>query len=317
MKRAAKSLIFFIFCVLGIYIGIQTLDKSALANIINDIETRLSIPEPAPEIPVTYGENTEDSLAKFTVIDVGQGSALLMQSDGECLLYDGGDNDASSVTVTVLKKAGVSRIRYIIASHYDSDHIGGIIAALKNFEVDTLLLPTYEPEESRTYLSLQETIKESGVNVVYPEPGEVYACGKAKIRIIGPLQSYEDENANSIASIIETAGKKVYVGGDATAEAEEDMAKQFDVDVDVMLIDHHGSSTSSSMAFMREATPMFSIISCGKNNDYHHPTGKVLTTVKKYTEGLYRTDIQGDIVFHVTKTGLCFEQEPCNDYTPQ
>lgn len=295
----------------------------APAGVVKTVGDMLGLPEAvmstapsAEEAPSAagYDEINESAKARFTVIDVGQGSAMLMESGGEFLLFDGGDNAAADVTVAVLKKRGVERIKYIVASHYDSDHIGGIVGALKNFAVDNVIMPDYEPEESRTYSSLLEAIKERDVNTITPVPGDEYTCGNAVMLITGPMQRYKEENANSVAAIIRVCGQRVFIGGDATAESERDMTDAFNMDSDVVVINHHGSSSSSALAFIKETSPVVSIISCGKNNDFHHPTAKTLDTIKRYSGSLYRTDIQGDINFAVSDDGLAFEQEPCNDY---
>ena len=71
-------------------------------------------------------------------LDVGQGLSILVQSEGENLLYDGGGRDASSYVVSYLQNQGVQQLDYMIASHYDADHISGLVGCLSSFPVENL-----------------------------------------------------------------------------------------------------------------------------------------------------------------------------------
>ena len=76
-------------------------------------------------------------------LDVGQGLSILVQSEGQTMIYDGGDRSTSSFVVSYLKEQNVSKIDYLISSHYDSDHMAGLIGCLNAFEVDHVISSDY------------------------------------------------------------------------------------------------------------------------------------------------------------------------------
>ena len=130
----------------------------------------------AGAVPVLAQEDIQTQpkeLLTVHFIDVGQGLAILAQAGDETLVYDGGNRDASSKFVAYLQEKGVDKIDYMIASHYDSDHLSGLIGALNVFETDTILGPDYE-HDSKLYSSFYDTVEKQGRTVEYPQPGSQY-----------------------------------------------------------------------------------------------------------------------------------------------
>ena len=84
---------------------------------------------------------------------------------------------------------------------------------------------------------------------------------------------------------------------------------------DIYICNHHGSSDASSAAFLSALSPEYTIISCGKENEYGHPAKKALERIRESGSRLYRTDLQGDIIFHLTESGISFDQEATEDWT--
>ena len=260
----------------------------------------------------------EDASLSVHIIDVGQGSAALFYSDGEWMLFDGADRDYAQKVVAYLKEKGVDKLKYVIASHYDSDHISGIVGVLNTIPVESIFGPTYEAD-TRTYYSLMNKVKENGLEMIMPPIGSEYSLGSASFKVLAPIRQYDEENANSIVIRISCAGKSIYLGGDQTEESERDMIISTlgsGLKSDVLIVNHHGSSTSSSALLLGAVRPSTVIISCGKNNEYGHPAKSVMNRLKVLGADLYRTDMQGEILFSITKDGVAFEKEPINDYTP-
>ncbi len=258
--------------------------------------------------------------ARIDVLDVGQGSAMLIQSGGEAMLVDGGGSAYSSRTVAYLKERGVTHLKYIVATHYDADHLYGVVGALEAFGADTVLLPDYE-EESYVYQVFRQHLANRNAATVYPQPGDSFDLGYCRFTVLAPCGSdYEKENDRSIALRFTDGVHSLLVTGDAEAQSEAEMVQnnkgERRLRSDVYVAGHHGSGSSSTEAFLRAVKPSFAIISCGAGNDYGHPHGSVLNRLKNLRTGLYRTDKQGDIVFYFTDGGILFEKEPCNDYTP-
>ena len=91
--------------------------------------------------------------------------------------------------------------------------------------------------------------------------------------------------------------------GDAGVEVEEDLIEKYNLqDIDVLKVGHHGSKTSSSIEFINEINPKYSIISVGKNNRYGHPNKEVLNNL--YNSKIYRTDQDGSIMFKIKNNKL-------------
>lgn len=259
----------------------------------------------------------DDPLLTFHVIDVGQGSANLIESDGHWMIFDGGDRETSSKVVAYLKDKGVTYLDYIVASHYDADHIAGLIGVMKNFDYLGVIGPDYEADTS-TYKSFMREITDNLTEkqFVHPTPGTYITMGHITLHFLAPIKEYEEENANSVVMIIECAGKKIYLGGDQTIESEKDMLKMFsDIRSDIYILNHHGSSTSSSKELLKAMDPDIVILSCGKDNEFGHPHASVMSRIKKLHPAFYRTDMQGDIIFYINEEGIFLEKGPVNDFT--
>ena len=252
------------------------------------------------------------------ILDVGQGSCTILESGGEYVVIDTGDTDHAQVPVAYLKKIGVSEIKYIINTHWDNDHCGATLGLYKNFTCGPLIGADYVAE-TRTYQSVHEQINEGFIEFIVPKIGDIYQFGSCRILVNGPVRyDYEEENSNSISMIVTDGYSRMYIGGDTTIESEADiLATGADVDCDIYLCNHHGSSTSTSAEFVRAMTPNDTIISCGKDNDYGHPARRVLKTLQESGTSLYRTDMQGDIILtFYGNQGYRFEEAPCDDWTP-
>ncbi len=274
---------------------------------------------PAPEMIVS--EAPADGVrAVISVIDVGQGSAMLIQSGGEAMLVDGGGREHSSKTVAYLKEWGVTKLKYLVATHYDADHLYGAVGALEAFGAETVLVPDYEAE-SYVYQSFQQHLESRRPAVLHPSPGDSFDLGYCRFTVLAPCgDGYEAENDYSIALRLTDGVHSLLVTGDAEAVSEAEMALNDKGDrrlaSDVYIVGHHGSASSSGAAFLAAVRPSFAIISCGAGNDYGHPKAAVMSRLRLAGCSIYRTDKQGDIVFRFTDDGILFEQEPTNDYTP-
>lgn len=250
------------------------------------------------------------------VIDVGQGLSLLFESDGHYLLYDGGDSDYSSKVVSYLQEQGVQTLDYVVASHYDADHLNGVVGALHAFEVDTVLAPDYETD-TKIYQSFINTVVEKELDVIHPYAGVKYALGNSSFTVLAPEEEeYSDDNDYSIVLRF-VCGKTSYlVSGDATTLSEEEMlAGGLELDSDIYVAGHHGSASSSSQEFLDAVSPDIAVISCKENNQYQHPSQEVMERLQAAAVQVYRTDKQGDFEISSDGAALTASTIPCNDYS--
>lgn len=235
---------------------------------------------------------------KVHFIDVGQGSSVLVESNGHFMLIDGGDAKASSKVVSYLKKQRVEKLDIVIATHYDSDHLNGVVGALHVFEVKKVIAPDYEPETSRVFDSFERVIQEKKLEIVSPRVGKEYKIGKATFTILAPNQKeYSDANNYSVAICLVNGQNRFVITGDAETESEYEMLENGkNLSCDVYLAGHHGSAGSSSQKFLQAMKPEYTVISVGEENRYGHPSQEAMTRLKAIGTKVFRTDEQGTIV---------------------
>lgn len=274
----------------------------------------------SPALP-TDAADSESLLPGGTLtvdfLDVGQGLSILVNADGHYLLYDGGDRTASSFVVAYLKKQGVEQLDYLIASHYDADHLNGLVGALNVFPTKCILAPDYTAD-TKIYRSFCQKAAETGTPIEHPSPGEVHALGDAQFTVLAPASaSYSDENDYSIAIRLTYGDRSFLFTGDAGVESEAEMtAGGLTLRSDVLCPGHHGSSTASSSSFLEAVRPAFTVISSGAGNSYGHPHREALERLKKSGTSLFRTDLQGTVRAVTDGSALTWSAEPCDDFTP-
>lgn len=219
------------------------------------------------------GEKVLASGGSMTVhfLDVGQGLSILVQSEGQNLLYDGGPRSASSYVVSYLQEQNVSEIDYLISSHYDEDHVSGLIGCLNAFQVDNVIGADYI-HDSSLYGSFMDAVAAHGLEVQHPAVGAEYTFGSGEFTILSPKEISKESNANSVAIKLTNGENSFVFTGDADFNCEADMVNSgLDLSCDVLSVGHHGSATSTSWDFLQAAVPEFAVISCGAGNMYGHP----------------------------------------------
>lgn len=267
----------------------------------------------------SYVSTTEDieSMEGMQVhfLDVGQGLSILVEVDDQVLIYDGGDSDTSSYVVSYLKQQGITEIDYMISSHYDSDHLNGLIGCLKAFDVKNVIGSDYE-HDSRLYGSFMDAVEAEGLEMQYPEVGERFALGEAEFVILSPEEIVRDSNANSVAIKLQFGDNSFIFTGDADVDSEENMcASGINLSCDVLSLGHHGSSTSNSSYFLEKTLPEFAVISCGADNSYGHPHVEVVEMLEAMEIDVFRSDVQGTVIAVSDGEKITWSEAPCNDYS--
>jgi beta-lactamase superfamily II metal-dependent hydrolase len=228
-------------------------------------------------------------------LNVGEGLSVLVRSDGHSLLYDGGGSQTSSFVVSYLQRQGISELDYIIASHYDADHLSGLIGALHVFHTDTLLGPDYT-HDSKTYTSFLQAAADAGLSVTHPSVGTTYTLGSAEFTVLAPGETASESNNNSIVIRISNGSNRFLLTGDAQTESESSMCSLgLPLKSDVICVGHHGSSNSTSNRLLDAVQPDYAIISVG-TNDYGHPHQETLDRLNAHSVTVLRTDQLGTII---------------------
>ena len=243
---------------------------------------------------------------KVHFLDVGQGDSTLIQTpDGINVLVDGGQKGSGAKVVAFLKAKGVKKLDYVVATHPDADHIGGLIAVLNAFPVTNFVNSGAE-HTTQTYFELLTLVDNKSINYIEPVNAEI---------LIGDFTSdfylqvlYVDalaSDSNDASIVIKTGYKKVdfLLMADANIEIENYLMNTYDdISAKVLKIGHHGSKTSSSAAFINTVKPDTAILSYGKNNSYGHPNSAVVDLLSKVGAKTYKTPIDCDIT--VTTNGV-------------
>lgn len=229
---------------------------------------------------------------RLTVLDVGQGQSILFQSEGKTYLIDcGGDSDTQTADIAAetLLSQGISHLDGVILTHCDRDHAGAVQNLLTRVDADILFLPNAE--------GAAEIAADAGENVVYVEQDLTLTYGSTEITIFAPTFSFSD-NENSLCILFETEKCAILITGDRSDFGERMLLRHTDLpDVDVLIAGHHGSKNSTSEELLQAVTPETVIISVGEGNPYGHPAEELLERLEDFGCTVYRTDLNGTIVY--------------------
>lgn len=231
-------------------------------------------------------------------IDVGQGDATLLICDDEAMLIDAGENDKGTLVQNYIFKQGIGSLKYVVGTHPDSDHYGGLDVIITKFECGEIILPNYE-RHTATCRDVYDAIKYKEYPIITPTVGDSFSLGGAKITILSPIHyEYDDEvNNYSVSLLVEHGNNRFLFTGDAEEAAELDMVTAGVLkDVDVYKAGHHGSNSSSTSDLLKESTPEYAVISCSSDNEYGHPHASVLNRFRNMGVKVFRTDEQGSII---------------------
>lgn len=249
-------------------------------------------------------------------LDVGQGDSTLITSGEHAMLIDGGNNNKGNEVEEYLESKGIEKLDYIIGTHPDADHVGGLDIVIKQIESEKLLVPDIS-KDTKTYEEVLEAADEKNVDISHPQVGEEYALGDASFTIIAPKGTgYESTNENSIGIILEHGEKRFLFIGDAEEESEGEMLKSgINLQADVYKVSHHGSRTGTTEEFMEAVHPQYAVISCGEDNSYGHPHAEVMNRLRSGGVSMFRTDDQGTIVAVSDGSSIKWNMSPSENWT--
>lgn len=236
-------------------------------------------------------------------LDVGQGdSELIRLKTGENILIDAGTPETAKELADYIENLGVKKIDYLIATHPHADHIGGMAQIVSRFPIGKIYMPKIPDSQiptTETYEKLLTAIDQKGLKITAGKAGiTVLDSGGEKLEILAPNSAkYGGLNSYSVVTLLTSGEKRFLFTGDAESDSEKEMtAKGYNLRCDVLKCGHHGSSTSTSAAFLKAVRPSAAVISCGVDNDYGHPDKEVVARLQKAGVMIYRTDRQKTIL---------------------
>ena len=239
--------------------------------------------------------DTVEAPFEMHFIDVGQALSVLVECDGQYMLYDGGNVDDGSLIVSYLQSQGVEQLEYVFCSHAHEDHVGGLAAALAYFPTYHVYSPVTEAS-TKCFKDFVKYTQQQGLQVEVPAVGTTWPLGGATVTMVGPVAQYSDTNDTSIVLRIEYGSTSFLLTGDMEKTAETDLVNSgVNLRADVLQVGHHGSSTSTGYLFLNAVLPEMGVISCGTGNKYGHPHEETLSILRDAKVDVYRTDLQGTI----------------------
>ena len=228
-------------------------------------------------------------------IDVGQALSVLVECDGQFMLYDGGNVDDGSLVVSYLQKQGVEQLQYVFCSHAHEDHVGGLAAVMAKFPAGHAYSPVTEGS-TKCFNDFVKYTQQQGLQLEVPSVGTVWPLGSATVTMLGPVTQYSETNNTSLVLRIDYGNTSFLLTGDMENTAETDLVNSgANLKADVLQVGHHGSSTSTSYLFLNTVLPEMGVISCGTGNKYGHPHEETLSILRDAKVDVYRTDLQGTI----------------------
>lgn len=242
-----------------------------------------------------------EGTAEVHFIDVDQGDCSLVISDGKTLLIDTGEKEHAQKVCEYMRKNDVEKIDYMLLSHQHSDHMGGASEIINSIDVENIIIPKLSDDMTPTtkfYENFLLSVQNKGLKLTAAVPGNVYEIGECNLEIISPVEEYNDLNNVSAAAILTHGENKFLFTGDIEKKAEKDIIDDGRLtEVDVYKSAHHGSNTSNCKEFLEIVKPDYAVIMCGAGNSYKHPNEDAVERIRKYTDQIYRTDLDGTIVF--------------------
>ncbi len=233
---------------------------------------------------------------RITMLDVGQGQCILLQSEGRNYLVDcGGDSDTSSADAAarLLLSQGITTLDGIILTHYDRDHAGGIENLLSRIPTKALYLP-----ETADDGSISDSLRCCSVaQVVAADELLELTYGKVKITLI-PSRNGMLDNESGMCVLFQRENCDILITGDRSAAGERELLESIDLPkLEVLVVGHHGSKHSTSRELLEATMPDYAFISVGQGNSFGHPAPDIIKILEEFGCIICRTDENGTVVY--------------------
>ena len=241
--------------------------------------------------------NNEDFNVLFMY--VGQADSTLIKYKNKTMLIDAGNNEDGKNVVKFLKDKGISKLDYIVGTHYDEDHIGGLDDIIENFDIGKFYLSN-GGELGPNYYNLEKAAKKKNLAITIPKVGDKIDFGDVDMEVMA-ASKFDGKNDNNASIVIQAkyGSRKYLFMGDL--EKQEEAKRKWN-EVDVLKAGYHGSNTSSTQEFLNQVKPKYVFVSAGKNNKYRLPNVKAMERIEKTGAKIFRTDVN-ESSFWITSNG--------------
>ena len=241
-------------------------------------------------------------------IDVGQGEAILIALPEKTMLIDAGPTGSASKIAQVLQELGRDKIDYLVATHPDEDHIGGMADIISSTQIGTIYAPN-KTNNTATYKKFLTAIQNNNLQITLAEAGTVIdQTDDYKLEILWPTKDANFPDTNDYSIIIKlTVGTKTFLfTGDAPTNA---ILNANPGHIDVLKLSHHGSRTGTNEQLVRELSPTYAVISYALDNSYGHPMQSVLNALHKHSVEVWGTGANGTITITCDGTTIDISSE--------
>ena len=272
-----------------------------------------SASSPAITLVTTCSENVT-----VYFLDVGQGDSILIKTSNKNVLIDGGPSQAGSTLLNYLNNYHISKIDLLFATHPHEDHIGGLVSILQSsINIQDIVYNGYNHTTQifNTWKTLALTH-----NLTIANRNKVFALTPTiNFTVSSPTNpdQFSDLNANSLVLRLQVSNTSIMLTGDATIDSEQSMLTSgLTLQSQILKVGHHGSSYSTSQAFLNAVTPTYAVISSGIDNSYGHPTQQTLDRLAKNNIITYGTYKDGTVVFQLNSAAQTLILTPSPTPTP-
>lgn len=254
-------------------------------------------------VAVIVAVSTVDGSDQIVMLDVGQGDAILVKSQGSSMLVDTGNQDAR--LLRELASKGMICLDAVLLTHADDDHCGSLDALQRAVRVNRIMVAEGMLEcENEKARDLIEEAKACSREIIGLNAGDMFTVGKFTIRVVWPRTFNQDGgNADSICMLVDYDAESdgtVEFTTLMTGDAEKDEMGELIVsgaigDIDVLKVGHHGSHNGLTGKQAQIIDPEIALVSCGKNNRYGHPDPETISILEDVGARVFRTDEDGQI----------------------
>ena len=241
-------------------------------------------------------------------IDVGQGEAILIALPEKTMLIDAGPTGSAPKIAQVLQELGRDKIDYLVATHPDEDHIGGMADVISNTQIGTIYAPN-KTNNTATYRKFLAAIQNNNLQITLAEVGTIIdQTNNYKLEILWPTKDANFPDTNDYSIIIKlTVGTKTFLfTGDAPTSAILDANPGH---IDVLKLSHHGSRTGTNEQLVRRLSPTYAVLSYALDNSYGHPMQSVLNALHKHSVEVWGTGANGTITITCDGTTIDISSE--------
>ena len=283
----------------------QPLPTTLLTVGFSGQQTAVQAPGASSQSGSGASSTTTQTSANVTIkfIDVGQGEAILISLPEKTMLIDAGPTGSAPKIAQVLQELGRNKIDYLVATHPDEDHIGGMADVISSTQIGAIYAPN-KTNNTATYRKFLTAIQNNNLQITLAEAGTIIdQTDSYKLEILWPTKDANFPDTNDYSIIIKlTVGNKTFLfTGDAPTSA---ILNSNPGHIDVLKVSHHGSRTGTTEVLIHKLSPTYAVLSYAVDNSYGHPMQSVLNALRKHSVEVWGTGANGTITITCDGTNI-------------